>query len=252
MPRSVFPFLTAALFLGIATTASSQAILFQSGFEDVADFSPFYITPTGPDTDTRQELSGIDPFSGQFAHRAWITRANPPSTIWTNNNHRGYPTIQFHKTETGPVATPVCITLQVWADIDLRARPGEDQWLSLATLTDDASDRWKRTVLVNVVRDGRVILQHVPKQGQQAHVFQSSSLRFPFREWVDLQIELDLREPAHAKVWINGELVSHAHVDGMGTRLAQAHFGLYAAPSLTAGEVRNDDLRIVSGLCVAQ
>ena len=42
----------------------------------------------------------------------------------------------------------------------------------------------------------------------------------------------------------NGTLVSYAKIyDGNGL-LAQAHFGLYAAPSVPAGTIYNDDIEI--------
>jgi hypothetical protein len=235
-----------------ATSVRAQQTLFETGFETLSDFDGFYIVPRGDAESTRHELSDSDPVSGQYMHRAWIVYPNRPSTWLTNRNHRAYPTLQFHKTSRGPLATPLCVTLDVWADIDLQPdqEGGESQWLSLATFTDDHSDRWRRTVLVNVSHDGLVHLQHVPTQGQQEHIFQSQTVVFPQRQWVTLDIELDFSQDGYAKAWLDGVLVSHAFVREMSTHIAQAHFGLYAAPSLTSGEVRNDNLRIVAGHCV--
>jgi hypothetical protein len=42
----------------------------------------------------------------------------------------------------------------------------------------------------------------------------------------------------------NDDLVARATVNGGHGRLEQAHFGMYAIPSLTAGTVCNDDLKI--------
>ncbi len=229
----------------------AQEVLFASGFEAVSDFDGFYITRHDDQSHAFQELSAIDPAAGKFAHRAWITRANPPSGMFTNRNHRAYPTVQFQKTPAGVLPTPLCVGLSVWADFDLRSasQGHEDQWISLATFTDDQSDSWRRTVLVNVSYDGFIHLQHVPRQGQQAHIFQSTTVQFPYRQWVRLAVELDFSPQGYAKVWLDDVLVSHAAVRAMSNQLAQAHFGLYAAPSIRAGEIRNDNLRITSGRC---
>ena len=48
----------------------------------------------------------------------------------------------------------------------------------------------------------------------------------------------------YAKVWQNGQLVSHAKIRETKNRLSQAHFGMYCSPQLTSGVVYNDDLSI--------
>ena len=190
-------------------------------------------------------------YHGNYAHKAWVTQANLPSTPSLNNNHRGYPTIQLHKTAEGSFRTPCLITLWVWLDMPLSASDGskDDDWFSFATFTDDESDHWARTVLVNLSHDGFVHLQHTPQQGQQEYIFQTKSLRFPQKEWVELKIYLDFTDTAYAKVWQNGELVSHAKIEDINNQLAQAHFGLYCSPEIQSGTVYNDALRIkeVSG-----
>jgi hypothetical protein len=230
--------------------AYADTPIFKTGFEDAAEFSQFYITPHGSQTSTQQEISDIAPFEGLHSHRAWITRENPASTFGANQNHRAYPTIQLQKRDSGPAQTPVCVSLQVWAEVELQARADEDQWISLATFTDDPSDSWRRTVLINVSHDAHVHLQHVPRQGDQQHIFQSTSHLFPFGEWVNVVIEIKFGTDGYAKVWMNGSLVSFAAVEDTQPKLMQAHFGLYAAPSISSGEIRNDDLLITSGPCV--
>jgi hypothetical protein len=69
---------------------------------------------------TFQELSDSIVHNGTFSHKAWIDGVNPPSTPDTNNNHRGYPTIQLQNTPQGTFKTPCYITLWVWLDIDLQ------------------------------------------------------------------------------------------------------------------------------------
>ncbi len=230
---------------------AAETPYFETGFESEADFAGFYITSVTLGGSDRQELSGARRHSGGFSYRAWIVAPNPESNVLVNRNHRAYPTIQFQHLPSGPVPTPICTTFYVWADFDLADRPGalEDQWFSLATFTSDPSDHWFRTVLVNVVQDGRVLLQHVPRQGQQSHIFQSTTQRFHYRQWQRIDVELDFSDHGYAKVWLNRELVSHAAVEQVDNQLAQAHFGLYAAPSLGAGEIFNDDLTIAPGRC---
>ena len=219
---------------------------FTSSFETADDFSGFYLTPQGHLGTTFHELSDSIVHSGAYSHRAWIDGANPPSTISTNNNHRGYPTIQFQNTTEGVFTTPCYITLWVWLDMELQESTtgGEDDWFSFATFTDDESDNWSRTVLVNLNPNGFVHLQHTSNQGQQTHLFQTTSLTFPQKEWVELKMYLDFRENGYAKVWQNGQLVSHANIGNITNKLSQAHFGLYCSPQLITGTVYNDDLTI--------
>lgn len=239
------------IFLGLALLVSSckknnvEKRVFTTSFESVNDFDGFYLTPQAHLGTTFHELSDSIVHSGTYAHRAWITGANPASTASENNNHRGYPTIQLQKTSSGSFASPCYITFWVWLDMDLQENSsGEDDWFSFATFTDDESDDWDRTVLVNLSHDGFVHLQHVPKQGEQEHVFQTSTTTFPQQEWVELKVYLDFTNNGYAKVWQNGELVSHAKVKKTKNKLAQAHFGMYCSPQITSGVVFNDDLKI--------
>ena len=235
----------------MTSIASAQEDHFRSSFESASDFAGFYVVPVEPDSSAAHQLDDGEVLTGEFSHFAWIVRSNEGSTAGANRNHRAYPTIQFHKTPGGVLSTPLCVSLFVWADFDLKDRPGsqEDQWFSLATFTDDVSDQWRRTILVNVSHDGLVHLQHVPQQGQQNHIFQSTNMIFPYQQWVHLEIELDFSSAGYAKVWLDNTLVSHANVEATRNQLAQAHFGLYAAPSLSSGEIRNEDVSIIGGRC---
>lgn len=219
---------------------------FKSSFETVDDFSGFYISPQSHLETTFHELSDSIVHSGVYSHKAWVDGANLPSTKSSNNNHRGYPTIQFQNTPERSLKTPCYITLWVWLDMELKQSVigGEDDWFSFATFTDDESDRWKRTVLVNLSHDGFVHLQHVPKQGEQESVFQTTTTVFPQKEWVELKVYLDFSENGYAKVWQNGELISHAKVQNVNNKLAQVHFGMYCSPQIKSGVVYNDDLKI--------
>ena len=217
---------------------------FVTSFESVDDFDGFYITPQNHLGTTFHELSESNVYSGTYSHKAWINKNNLHSSA-NNKNHRGYPTIQFSKTAKGSLNTPCYILLRVWLDMDLNQNTvGEDDWFSFATFTDDETDNWDRTLLVNLSADGFVHLQHTTNQGKQNSIFQTSNITFPQKEWVELKIFLDFRDHGYAKVWQNGELVSHAQVGNITNKLSQAHFGLYCSPKLSTGTVYNDDLSI--------
>lgn len=234
-----------------AGAASAEEVIFQSSFETEKDFDGFYITPIGPNGDVTHRLSDETAISGNLSYYAEVLRPNKPSSMFKNRNHRAYPTVQFHKMGRAIPTTPICATLYVWADFNLEQDPSgrEDQWISLATFTDDQSDKWKRTVLVNVGFDRLVHLQHTPLQGQQTHIYQSSHAKMRYKKWERIDFELNLENDGYAKVWLNSTLASHAKVEAMKNQVAQAHFGLYAAPSIGSGIIRNDDLKIVSGKC---
>ncbi len=220
--------------------------VFTTSFESIADFDGFYITPQKHLKTTFHELTDSNVHSGIYSHRAWIKGSNPVSTSTNNNNHRGYPTVQFQKMPKGSFKTPCYVSLWVWLDMELNKNTtGEDDWFSFATFTDDETDDWDRTVLVNLNADGFVHLQHTTNQGEQTSIFQTSDITFPQREWVELKIFLDFGDNGYAKVWQNGKLVSHAKIRNITNKLSQAHFGLYCSPQLSTGEVFNDDLKII-------
>ncbi len=243
---NIVPVLILLLFSCNKGPISEQAKReFTTSFESVDDFNEFYITPQNHLGTTFHELTDSNTHSGIYSHRAWIKGSNPASTPTINNNHRGYPTVQFQKTPKGSFKTPCYISLWVWLDMELNVNEtGEDDWFSFATFTDDETDHWDRTVLVNLNADGFVHLQHTTNQGEQNSIFQTSEITFPQREWVELKIFLDFGDNGYAKVWQNGTLVSHAKIGNITNKLSQAHFGLYCSPQLSRGEVFNDDLSI--------
>lgn len=240
-------FIFLGLVFGIAACDQARVHrIFETSFESVDDFNGFYITPQGHLGTTYHNIQDTIVHSGAFAHAAWITGANPPSGLFVNNNHRGYPTIQLQKTPQGVFKTPCYVTFWVYLDMTLQAHSPENDWFSFATFTSDESDAWTRTVLINLAyEDSCIRLMHVPNQGQQNHIYQTTSLKFPQRQWVEIKAYLDF-DPinGYAKVWQNGILVSHADISGCNGNLAQAHLGMYSAPQITEGFVVNDDLRI--------
>ena len=241
--RSGIGYVTGAL-LGLILLpvwqAGAEPRRYATGFEAIADFAGFYIVPQGHKGTTFQELSGEVVRSGRLAHKAWITGPNRPSSWFVNNNHRGYPTIQLYKLPGGGFRTPVRVVLWVWLDMEI----AKGEWFSFATLDHTTSDTWD-PVLVNLSDEGFVHLMHVPGNGRSEWSFQTDSIRFPQRQWVELRVELHFdKDAGYAAVWQDGQLVSRAPVRRGNGRLTQAHFGMYAPPSVTGGVVYNDDLTI--------
>ncbi len=217
---------------------------FQTGFESINDFSGFYIVPQNHLNSASHDQSTERVKSGSYSHKGWIYAANPPSTPLINNNHRGYPTIQLYKTPGGGFKTPALVEFWVWLDVKLSS----GEWFSFATLDHTTSDRWD-AVLVNLSDKGFVHLMHVPRGGEAEYDFQTSTLKFPLREWVKLTICIDFTPSGYTKVWQNDKLVSVAKTERGEGLLTQTHFGLYAPPSLSSGVVYNDDLIIKEGTC---
>ncbi len=247
------------LLLGAASQAAACAAAenqpqasrqFQSGFESVADFNGFYITPLNYQNAATHELTGTQSVSGQ-SHRAYIYAAGPACPAWQNCNHRAYPTIQLQKTGAGAYRTPVEVELSVRLNMSL----AQGQWVSFVTLTSDPSDAWARTLLLNlghingVGAQPYVHLYHLPNQGQGGWTYQISDannpLAFPQNQWVTLKVCVDWNSSGgFARAYQDGTLVSAGPLSGGCGQVQQAHFGLYAHPTLTGGEVFNDNLTI--------
>jgi hypothetical protein len=218
---------------------------FETGFESLADFTGMYVSPQT--RSTRHGLVAAPVHSGARAHCGWST--GPGNTSDTDGpNHRGYPTVQLWRLAGSGFATPAVVDLWVWVDVSMN----KGDWVSLATLSADASDRWARVVTVNLDPGGFLNVFHVPGQGQH-HPTLETRRRFPLRRWVHLSITIDF-DPRHGSIEVSrdGALVARANVSGGHGRLEQAHFGLYAIPSLTSGKVCNDDLTITSAPTAAR
>lgn len=190
---------------------------------------------------TRHEVRRWDAHRGERAHVAWLTGETGVEPV-DGPNHRGYPTIQLQRRDAGPCPTPCLI--QFWARVDdLHLDRGE--WLSLATLSADGSDRWSRVITVNVGWEGWLHLFHFPEHGGTQRELQRTNIRFPLGSWVRITIWLDLRaDHGAAAVWQDGRLMSASRVRGGDGTLDQMHFGLYAPPSLTHAVVSNDEIAV--------
>ncbi len=237
--------LIVATIIGTSIAASQENNAYfrtyETSFESVDDFAGFYIVPQDRKPTASHDLTSEIVRSGRLSHKGWITGGNPASSIFVNNNHRGYPTVQLYKLADGAFRTPVRIEFWVWLDMELK--PGE--WFSFATLDHTTKDIWD-PVLINLSDEGFVHLMHVPANGRGITSFQTKSVKFPFRQWVKLSAELHFdKNDGYARVWQNDVLVSEAPVRRGNGLFTQAHFGLYAPPSLSAGVIYNDDLKIM-------
>lgn len=214
---------------------------YSTDFEDVQDFDGFYFVPQNYQDASSHALSTEQKNAGTYSHKAWIYSKGPDCIYPQNCNHRGYPTIQLHKLPSGGFKTPVLVQLYTYLDMNLAS----NDWFSFMTLSADRSDAWKRVVLVNTDSSGSAYLMHVPNHNEKILTYQNASLNYPQRQWVKLEVCLDL-DPSHgfARVRQNGTLLSTAEVKGGCGVLEQAHFGLYASPGLSSGSVFNDSLRI--------
>lgn len=229
------------IFSLYAGQSLAEPRIFSTSFEAVTDFEAFYIVPQNHKGTASHDLSREVVRSGLFAHKGWVTAANPPNSWGRNNNHRGYPTIQLYKLPGGAFQTPANIEFWVWLDMEL----SKGQWFSFATLDHTTSNQWD-PVLVNLSDEGFIHLMHVPTNQKSEWSFQTSTIKFPMKRWVKLSVTLHFdKNDGYAEVYQDGQLVSRAPVRRGNGMFTQAHFGLYAPPSVTNGVVFNDDLTII-------
>lgn len=233
-------------------TRQQSGRIYQTSFESVSEFSQFYSVPQNYQNATTHGISNELFRSGAASHKADIYAKGPDCLPWVNCNHRGYPTIQLHKTAQGGFSGTVFAEFYVYLNMTV----ADKQWFSFATFSADKSDSWDRVVLVNLgnLNTGTpnfVHLMHAPYQGQSNWSFQTSSrasspVPFPSSpQWVKISTCLNLHPSnGFAKVWQNDILVSEAQVRGGCNVLQQAHFGLYAYPGISTGSVFNEDLLI--------
>jgi hypothetical protein len=212
---------------------------FATGFESLADFDGMYLSPQTKST--HYQLVRATRHSGARAECAWLTGPGTASDT-DGPNHRGYPTVQLWRGARGGDTTPAVVDLWIWVDVVMP----RGEWVSLATLSADASDHWRRVVTVNLDPGGWIDVFHVPDQGQHRPTVETHR-PFPQRHWVHLSMRIDF-DPQHGSIEVrqDNSLVARARVVGGHGRLEQAHFGMYASPTLTTGRVCNDDLTITA------
>lgn len=256
---------------------------FASSFEALSDFEGFFLTPNPYRNTSFHELSSAQRRSGALAHHAWMDGANNPA-LAQNMNHRGYPAIQLHQ-RGASFGGVLRLELAVYLDVPLSACADKDwfSFATLTSYSDDQwqqvqlvnVDSQGIVHLMHVPSLGQSVQD----------IYQTSTVTLPWRQWVVLTMLVDYTtanayQSPYLAVWQDGVLVSAARFnprvdpssvpkstwppclakwDGAriedaealcgltyaGPGLAQAHFGLYAPPLLTSGEVFNDDLEIL-------
>jgi hypothetical protein len=254
--------------------------VFKTGFESMNDFKGFYVTPLKHMNSASYELAQGMTTSGSSAFKAWIFAPNPVSGN-ADAAHRAYMAIQMYK--TGSYYGIVFAELSAWVDVPLTADQDKD-WISLASFCTYSDDMWLRAIQVNLNKDDVIQLTNVPVQTQAVDdIFQAKDMKFPMKQWVKISVLMDFGldneyKSPYVKVWQDEKLASAARfnprIDPASTEpalwpacldgwdgqnvddaeslcglvyeggLAQAHFGLYAAPLLSTGTVYNDDLAI--------
>ncbi len=270
-------------FVGIEKLARVSSL--SIGFESVEEFKDFYIVPQNYQNSASHNLSSEVVKKGNKAHKAWIYKAYT-GPRGQNNNHRAYPTIQLNKSNLGIIKTKALVEFYVYADVELSQRPEQD-WLSLATFTSYSDIYWARTYLVNVDRNYRLHLMHIPHQGLKSpDIASNSDVFLPKEQWSKITVYIDYGQEnrfgsAFIAVWQNGVLASASRfsdriepqrlprsqqppcLSGWGGKsvieaerlcglsyeqgLAQMHFGMYAPPKVKHGVIYNDEL-VVSTL----
>lgn len=216
--------------------------VYQTGFESSADFSSFYSVPQNYQNAATHDYVSDLFHGGSKSHKAYVYAKGPTCTYPMNCNHRGYPAIQLNKLPSGGFKTPVYVEFYTYMDMNLSK---STDWFSFATFSADASDAWRRVVLINTDAKNYAYLMHVPNHNQNVWTYQNTSLPYPQKKWVKISACLDF-DPAKgsAKVWQDDVLISTANVSGGCGVLEQAHFGLYADPGIAQGTIYNDDLLI--------
>ncbi|HNF27062.1 MAG TPA: polysaccharide lyase [Leptospiraceae bacterium] len=216
--------------------------VYQTGFESSTEFSSFYSVPQNYQSAATHEYVSDQFHGGSKSHKAYIYAKGPTCAYPMNCNHRGYPAIQLNKLPSGGFKTPVYVEFYTYMDMTLSK---SSDWFSFATFSADASDAWRRVVLINTDSKNYAYLMHVPNHNQNVWTYQNTALPYPQKKWVKISACLDF-DPSKgsAKVWQDDVLISTANVSGGCGVLEQAHFGLYADPGITQGTIYNDDLLI--------
>jgi len=280
-PTTIIPdFVTE--FLANNTTYSIGDQYFTS-FESLSEFSQFYIVPQNHLNSATHELSTENLVSGNYAHKAYMYQQNEVIS-GTNTNHRAYPTFQFENTAMGILTGGILVDFWVNTDIEIGTAENENWIsLATFTAYSDNNwargflinvDSDNIVHLMHVPRNGQQIHD----------IFQTTTVTLPKSQWVKITAYIDCTTANRFShqfiaVWQDGVLVSAARFDGrinltdlqnevspevwatipegatipeveaiLGLvftgGLAQAHFGLYAAPLLSSGTIYNDDLSV--------
>ncbi len=219
---------------------------FETSFEDFNDVGTWNFShePTGT---VSQDTSTTVFKHGRKSHWGQVDSASGPTNDDTSYHaHRAYPYIRIYQLPGGALGRRTLTSMWVRIEnLNLQDRAGTDDWFSFATLSSDTA--WNPLVGVNLNTTSKVLLYHVPVHGQGPGTCPGGncSVTFSQNQWVRLDMYMDTDPTVgKAKVWQNGTLVQYADITGHKSKMAFAHFGMYASPMVAAGRVYNDKLRI--------
>ncbi len=256
---------------------------YATSFESIDEFSDFFLVPQRYLGTSWHELSDAQVHSGTRAHRGWIDGWNDV-VPGKNTNHRAYPAIQLFK-RGDPFGDLVRVEFWVWLDLDpSECRDADWFSFATLTSYADVSWFQSQLVNLDS-RGFVHLMHVPGQGQQVHDLFQTSTRQFPMRQWVKLTVLIDYStqnawKSPYLAVWQDEHLVSAARftprvdpaktdkalwppclagwdgasleaaeakcaLDFRGPVLSQAHFGLYAPPLATTGQVFNDDLEIL-------
>lgn len=230
---------------------------FQTSFETFLDHQNFdYVTPGT--YGTYQNIVTEAVLTGKYSHKAWMYQQNGPTNdVYSWERHRGYITVQFHKTLGGVINGPMLHIVNVYADVLLlpagpalpSGAPDINDWFSPATYSPNGGAEWNPVMATVTDHTGILRLGHVPTFDQDILLYQNESYLFQMKKWHRIAVFIDPHDTkGYCKMWLDGILVSYANLYNFKGRVSAFHGGLYCSPrcwkatdGITDGFVRNED-----------
>ncbi len=224
------------------------ALAWQSGFEnsfpgewlnyDNGSWSPGGTMPAGRVSAWTiiDQTSGEPIFAGAHAYKGWII--GPAA-----DSHRAYPGIHTE------IATPLVNTFWVYLDADYAQLSASD-WIHFGTWGnwDAGTNAGVWALHTMSVRDRKLEFAHTePFLGE--YVGPQPQPDFPLRQWVRFTVYVHYAGTTGTVIaWQDGVRVLRAEVAQLaanpGTVLRTAHWGMYAAATVSAGVQYNDEIII--------
>ncbi|MCA9520403.1 MAG: hypothetical protein KC609_05505, partial [Myxococcales bacterium] len=173
----------------------------------------------------KDDVPGV-PF-GEHVYKGWIVASDSAS-------HRAYPVIHVD------IPSPLVNRFWVWLDVDYD-KLGVSDWVHFATFGNNPD--W--TVHTMSVRDRKLEMAHL----DWSYVGPKPQPDFPLRQWVRFSVYIHYPPAGDGTVivWQDGVKVlvgTWSSVDG--NNLMRAHWGMYAAATVSQGVQYNDEIQIWS------
>jgi hypothetical protein len=175
-------------------------------------------------------------FAGGHGYKGWIVGA-------ASDSHRAYPGIHTN------IPTPLVNTFWVYLDADYAAMSASD-WIHFGTWGNwDAGTNAGLWALHTMsVRDRKLEFAHTnPFLGE--YIGPQPQPDFPLRQWVRFTVYVHYAGiTGTVQAWQDGVAMLRAEVSQLaanpGTALRTAHWGMYAAATVTGGVQYNDDILV--------